>query len=197
MEINEKIPGWKDITTLIEVAKIVEQLLPNSRIVEIGSGLGRLTWTLSKNAPNGSIIYAIDCWNNNKLDVTNSRHCINCNENTLITEEEFLRQTRDCDNIIPIHKKFPFNWEYDKVDMIFIDADEDYEAQMSYLKQAFEMIKPNGVICGEDYSDKEWIKYHNNIPKFPGLVQAIHEMAKIHNKQVQFPHINTWLWRYV
>ena len=186
MEINEKIPGWKSISHLTTMAEIVQKLPLNARIAEVGSGLGRLTWVLSKNAPDGSIVYAIDTWEHLKLDKHNSEFCINCDENTIITKEEFLRHIDDCDNIVSIQKAFPFKWEHDKVDMIFIDAEEEYEIQISYLEQAFKMIKPNGIICGEDYNEQQ----------FPGLVQAVNEMSKIHNKEIQFPKY-TWLWRYI
>lgn len=189
--INEQIPGWKSTLALTEMAKIVQQLPLNSKIVEIGSGLGRLTWVLSKNAPEGSVVYAIDHWDHDRLDKNNSDYCVNSDENTIITKEGFLEQIFDCDNIIPIHKTFPFIWIGDKVDMIFIDADEDYENQMSYLNQAFEMIKENGIICGDDYCDPKY----NNTSQFSGLKRAVDEIAKKHNKQIFNPK-NTWLWVY-
>lgn len=184
--VNDSIPGWKSITALSEMAKIVQQLPLSAKIVEVGPGLGRLTWVLSKNAPKGSIIYAIDYWDHDRLDKNNSEFCINSDESTIITKEGFLLQMKGCDNVIPIHKAFPFEWEYDKVDLIFIDAEEDYDSQTSYLEQAFKMITPNGIICGDDYNEK-----------FSGLVQAVNEMAEIHNKQIQFLHPHIWLWRYI
>lgn len=51
-----------------------------------------------------------------------------------------------------------------KVDMIFLDADHDYESVRDDIKAWAPHVKSGGILCGHDYG-----------PTFPGVQDAVHE----------------------
>jgi hypothetical protein len=61
-------------------------------------------------------------------------------------------------------------------DFIYIDGDHSYAGVKQDLNMSMQKIKPNGLICGHDYT----IKY------FPGVVQAVDEFCKTQNLQINY-----------
>jgi len=63
-------------------------------------------------------------------------------------------------------------------DIVYIDASHDYQSVMNDIQAWLPKVKPEGVICGDDYIDG-----------WPGVVQAVndsfinHSISKIGNQQ--------------
>ena len=63
-----------------------------------------------------------------------------------------------CDNVvicrgdsIEVAKK----WDQGPIDFLFIDASHDYESVLKDLRAWVPLVKPGGVICGDDWNREE------------------------------------------
>lgn len=198
LNINYKIPGWKSYEALAEMAKIVQMLPDNSKIVEVGAGLGQMTWILAKNSPPGSTIYAIDKWPGTQFNKKNNPYCINCTPDMFNTEKLFKYNTNDCDNIISIKSLSPLsNWS-EMVDMVIIDVDHDEIMQQQNIEYWYQFINPNGIMCGDDYCPPSGAcpnVENDHEERFPEIRRAVERMAIKYNKKIINPG-NSWLWFY-
>jgi len=109
--------------------------------IEVGCLHGRSSYIISK-AINKGKLYCIDPWNG----VATSTQI----ETTL---NNFLRYTKDCDNIIPIQGYSPEvikDWNK-LIDFVFIDASHYNPNDLDNINFYLPKIKPGGIISGHDY----------------------------------------------
>lgn len=167
------IDGWMDEIDL----KIIEEwasIVPdNGVVVEIGSHLGRSSYCWAKSIPESAILYCIDHWQDitdTALNVTNRY-------------SKFLKNTKDCKNIIPIKGLAPrINYPNKLIDIFYIDSyhrnPNDLETILFFKK----FLKPNGLICGHDYTDQ-----------FPSVIQNVKLLEKLYNTKVElYPLSSQW-----
>jgi predicted O-methyltransferase YrrM len=64
-------------------------------------------------------------------------------------------------------------------DLIFIDANHDYDDVKADIANYFPLLSPSGLMFGDDYS-------------WPGVRKAVHEFAARHNLEVFSPNNRTW-----
>lgn len=146
------IPGWKNKMELNIVAELVKACNPYSTIVEIGSAAGRLTFVLSENASNGSIIYAIDLWANDLIFTGNGYMLDSEKTNTL---DYFLQFCKNCKNIKPIiGDSLIIEWNKE-IDLIIIDPDDGFGRNdlCEHLEKWYPYVKQNGIIIGYNFGD--------------------------------------------
>jgi hypothetical protein len=60
-------------------------------------------------------------------------------------------------------------------DIIYIDGDHSYNGVQSDLSISIEKIKPNGTICGHDYTTT-----------FPGVIQAVNEFCTKFDFEIEY-----------
>ena len=187
LKINNDIPGWKELEALVEMAKIVQTLPQNAKIVEIGCGVGRLTWVLSKNCPCGTV-YAIDKWSGRVFNPKNGPDEPYSYHDLLLTEDNFNIYTKDCDNIIPIHAKSPFfNWDFGNVDLAFIDVNDEYESVKDNIIFWQDKMNPKGILGGDDYeslSVKGFEDRWSDKIQHSETRNAVDDMAKMFNYKI-------------
>lgn len=78
------------------------------------------------------------------------------------------------DNTKIIIKRMTTNEFFDtveeKIDWVYVDADHSYEGCLNDLERSLEILKPGGIIFGDDYGGK------------PGVTKAVDEFMKKHPK---------------
>ena len=67
------------------------------------------------------------------------------------------------------------------LDLIYIDGSHDYKSVLKDIKAWYSRVKPNGIICGDDYNE------HWN-----GVVDAVNEFAEL--KKLIIEKIGTSQW---
>lgn len=144
------IPGWMDE---VELTWLAEQAAIHTRIVEIGSFLGRSCRALADNTR--GTVTAVDTWA--------IAHAAYGDIATLF--ERFQENMTGCDNLRIVRKLSAAAAQEladERFDMVFLDGDHSYEG----VKADIEAWKPlaTGLLCGHDYTDHE------------GVRQAVNEM---------------------
>lgn len=180
----------------------------NCKIIEIGSWAGGSAITICKaleKHSHNSKLFCIDNWTsylNSKDNDFNKWTYQTMNNATKKNKilKLFLYNIRAAkvDNMIHIFKGFSSDilpiLQSDKFDMIFIDGNHAFDNVMYDLKAAKDLVKENGIICGDDLElqyfeiDKNNIEnikntdlYFDNKNKkryHPGVTLAVHTFFK-------------------
>jgi predicted O-methyltransferase YrrM len=111
-------------------------------------------------------VYAIDAWD---FEV--------CNEGVLSTkalfglaEKTFDRRALEFPNIVKIKELSLIaatTFKRQSLDMVYIDANHDYESVLNDIKSWIPNVKYGGIVAGHDYTTSE--------PEY-GVVQAVNEV---------------------
>lgn len=150
MPYNPHISGWMPAIDLEYLELLASRVPPKGIIVEIGSFKGRSAWTLAKSCDPSVTVYCIDLWD----DAYQEIHPPKDGEPTPGTMyEEFLKNVKDCPNIIPIRgNSTQISWPKEKaVDLVFIDGDHDSPQVDQDLEVWVKRLKPGGVLTGHDF----------------------------------------------
>ena len=158
------IPGWMLPTELLWLA---EQASKHSRIVEIGSYLGRSTRALADNTP--GFVIAIDDWEGPR-DV----------EEKLKSEALYDSFRDNLDELVTIGIVIPFRAKHEseimgygypaylsknqRFDMIFIDGSHEYEDVKRDIAKWLPYLEKGGLMCGHDFA-----------PAYEGVRRAVCE----------------------
>jgi glycosyltransferase involved in cell wall biosynthesis len=70
-----------------------------------------------------------------------------------------------------------------KADLIYIDASHEVDDVYNDIAQYWELLKPNGVMLGDDYGDQNYI----------GVTTAVHKFAKERNLKLKTARDKWWL----
>lgn len=178
-QYNETIPGWSSPYDL----DILEQLassVPAGIIVEVGSMHGRSAYTLAKANPLADI-FCIDKWDNHREIINWEGY----SWDNLISTDVFTQWTKDCSNInvIQVQSVLDLQWTQ-SVDMVFIDAAHSNPVDWEYIEYWLPKIKPNGIICGHDYST-DW----------PDVIANVERLKQILNSPVKL-YKNSSIWSF-
>lgn len=150
MDMDRSILEIGSTTTYHECFEIWElaSCLPqNSILVEIGTGVGRVTAVLaSAVAGKGSIVHTIDDYSNPEKygiygDWSNKKAQENLSKLNLSGHVRFV-----IGNSVEIAKGFS-----DPIDMIFIDGDHLYSGICADIDAWYPLIKKGGIISGHDF----------------------------------------------
>lgn len=137
------ISGWM---TYKELKWLAKQAKKHSKIVEIGSYMGRSTRALADNT-NG-VVYAVDDFKGPRdMNLPSS-----IRDNLF---EIFINSTGD---LIQLGKIIPVaisheNIQVEKPDMVFLDGSHEYPDVKRDIKLWLEQLAPGGLICGHDYTN--------------------------------------------
>lgn len=102
------------------MAKLIQTLPWGSTIVELGSCAGRGTWTISRNAPFFSRVYAIDTWDD-PTELRGKGHQLEPNK--AADMKYFLSHMKDCRNVIPLQGNAHEMDFFKAIDCLIIDCD--------------------------------------------------------------------------
>lgn len=167
MPHNSRIPGWMNEIDLEYLELLASRVPPNGIIVEIGSFEGRSSWTLAKSCHPSVTVYCIDLWN----DAFQKKYTpIDGDAVRGPMYEQFLKNIKDCPNIIPIKgNSTDIDWPKErKADLIFIDGDHSSPQVDKDLNVWVERLTPKGALTGHDF----------NIKHFPDVCRAVIKLSK-------------------
>jgi hypothetical protein len=147
--------------------KLAKQVNPGVAI-EVGSWAGSTALTL---APHFSRLYCVDTFQgsdrlkpiaesaNSEVDGVFRVFCHNVRDRLMNSIIPCVGKSLEWANV----------WPY-SVDLIFIDADHEYEAVLADINAW--KVHCHGILCGHDYS-----------PMFPGVVRAVQESFQEFNTE--------------
>jgi predicted O-methyltransferase YrrM len=157
------IPGWMRDSELIWLANRAKEC---KVIVEFGCLFGRSTRALADNTD--GIVYACDPW---QKEYYKNNKTLGWAENVYPEFEANLIDHIRSEKVITV-KNFSYNFPYPvEADMVFIDADHEYDSVIKDIEIARRMIGPNAIIAGHDYGEHDW----------PGVKKAVDD---------SFSHVN-------
>lgn len=154
------IPGWMSEPDLLYLAHAASR---SSLIAEVGSWLGRSTAALAANT-HGQV-YAFDTW---RGSACHQPELAAHPENWLM--DEFLNNMRDLPNVRPrqmtsTEAAEACKLQAKKFDLIFIDADHEYESIKADILAWQPLLAENGILSGHDYA-----------ACWPGVRRAVEEL---------------------
>lgn len=164
--INLDIPGTTYFEDLIFLSLASNLLKPKSKLVDVGSFIGRSTFTMAS-IDQSFTVYAIDVWDESLLDIFDNDQ----EKKVLCSKQEFLRQMylNGISNVVPIQEKCPMKkWEHGKVDLVFIDANYGYNTIYDNILFWSKNVKSKHMICGTNYDNT----------MFPNVKKAVDDAAK-------------------
>lgn len=141
----------EDVDVVIGLADSVSadrvrySLVGSPFIVEVGAWTGCTTMQLAMNSYVRRV-YAVDVWNNREVFegfLENTKHCLFTMIHPLRGESVFWAS----------------HWpgEY-KADLIFIDAEHDYENVKADINAWWPHVISGGILCGHDYNTHEGVR---------------------------------------
>jgi len=148
IERADSIVGWMSIEELTWLAR---QARRHSRILEVGSWLGRSTAALSDNTE--GVVYAVDTFLGSP-ETNDDPSWKDHPEPWNWLWEEFKKNAAE--NIIParmqsVEAAAMFAKAGETFDMIFIDGAHDTESVKADIKAWRPLLAPGGLLCGHDY----------------------------------------------
>lgn len=155
------IDGWMSDRELYWLA---QKAMMNNTIIESGCYKGRSTKVLVYHCKGH--VYAVDPWNGPYYR-NDGTVLFNINDTIF---DEFKRNLAHHSNITIC--RGTLNDYIDilpPADMIFIDGDHRYEYVMNDIETARKLLKPNGLLCGHDYTHTDW----------PGVKQAVDDSFSV------------------
>jgi predicted O-methyltransferase YrrM len=139
-----------------ELNWLAERAASRSRIVEVGSYLGRSTAALSDNT--SGVVFAVDVWDDeaeNRTEVVQARYPHDGGQaQGGDTFAAFCKNKGG--NVTPLQMTSlaaanMFAEQGAKFDMIFIDASHDYESVKDDIIAWSPLLVEGGLLCGHDY----------------------------------------------
>ena len=157
------VPGLtnnKELDIIYEWARTVPE---NGVIVELGSFFGRTAVAFAEGSHPSVKIYCVDYFDKwvsylKPGDAPGDKPEEDFWELGKIfdKEQEFLKNTKDYKNIIPLKlKEGQMVYKYDKepVDVLFVDSAHQNPSDIANIMFFKKFVKRGGMICGHDYYD--------------------------------------------
>jgi predicted O-methyltransferase YrrM len=152
-----KIPGWM---TYDELEWLAHQAGRCASIAEVGSYCGRSTRALAEHT--AGILYAIDTWEGSSDFTVEEKGT----DGWLF--QEFTKNMSGLANVHPMRMtslEAAAALKGRQFDLIFIDAEHDYDSVKADIEAWRRLLKPGGTLCGHDY-----------IRSYPGVLKAVGEL---------------------
>jgi hypothetical protein len=148
-------------TPLVDTLSVVKAAIgfKSKKILEIGSYKGSTALLLAQNTPTDTHIWTLDVDPNHGSAYRGTIH-----------EPRIQRIVGRVNNEI-LKEHGPF-------DLIFVDADHDYESVFNHSTVAFNQLAANGVVLWHDYTQSSYL--HGGC----GVPEALHMAAKKFNRQI-------------
>ncbi len=185
------IDGWLFDSQMEFLTRCVRKLPQESRIVGIGVWKGKSTLTMAE-ACRGTHkkVYAVDPWVDYEQGGSNVGQRLgewgvnsfeevydscrkNCQDLQLETWIKVRRSTS---------REAAKSWSEGPVAMVFVDGGHDYEAGMDDLQSWVPLMRPRGIVCGDDWN-------------WESVSGAVKDFVNRAEYWLEFPCENTWLFR--
>jgi len=170
LNLNNDIPGWMGKNDLIVLATLASLVPNNSNILEIGSFLGRSTYTLFQNKPKDVSMTVVDpfkidkgyCLDKDVLDI-NDQSCsihkldkaieVSTYENSWRAGFE-LCIGKEIYNQLDVHTTDSRNFKIEKkYDMVFLDGSHIHADVMHDL---IKYSNFDNLLVGDNFGKKHW-----------------------------------------
>lgn len=144
------IEGWMSEA---ELTWLAEQAQTHTRIVEIGSWMGRSTRALADNTQ--GVLYAVDVWypdNVTSLDDANIFRTLLAGKPNNWLFEQFIHNMQGTD-VVTIGRQSTqaaVMLGDQRFDMIFIDGSHDYDSVKADILAWRPLLAKGGLLCGHD-----------------------------------------------
>ncbi len=167
-DMGISVNSEEDIACLKKLVKMVQQgTVEAAKVVEIGSWLGSTAIAM---ADAGAEVTCVDMWKDfgSSADIISALYRAHGEK----VYQTFLRNigTRKDRTIFPVRTTSQLaateRWHKDEqFDLVFIDANHDYDAVHQDIRLWFPRVREGGILCGHDFSDG-----------FPGVMKAVREL---------------------
>ena len=132
-----------------------------SDILELGCYRGRSTRAMLDNSE--ARLWCVDSWSG--IDEGGVQGRITITEDDY---RQFLENIEDVKERVTVMRMFTREafpiLPAATFDLVFIDADHDYQAVLFDIEHSIPLLKPGGMLCGHDYNERR-----------PGVAKAVHE----------------------
>jgi predicted O-methyltransferase YrrM len=173
ISIALETPGWATESELLWLAEQSANLKPDSRVIEIGTFLGRSALAIACNLePEESRLVCVDPYvdyGDPLMGPQPWEDIFGIAKETLAGYASLLREPSS---------RAAIRFHDHTIDMIFIDGDHSYSAVLADITAWERTIKPGGLICGHDYG------------VHPGVKQAVDESFSY--GRIKFPAGSIW-----
>jgi len=143
------IDGWMSKK---ELSWLAFQAKQHTKIAEVGSYLGRSTHAIASHTK--GVVYAFDDWKGPRD---------NPDKEPATVYERFVKNTRNCKNIVMIKTDHAEAAPPINCDMVFIDGSHEYKDVRRDIERWSKFIEPGGLLCGHDFGE-------------PGVEAAVKEL---------------------
>lgn len=173
---NLSIFGWMTESELQIIERWASAVKPNGVIVECGSHVGRSSYCWAKSCDPSVKVYCIDFFKENQN--------VLYQDEPLNMWQEFCKNTKECNNIIPLRGVSPTGIMYpgDKIDVFFIDAAHTNPDDYRNIRFFQKFFKKDTLICGHDYSTI-----------YPDVIENAKYLADFYKKELVL-YKGTLLW---
>ena len=182
IDIHKAVPiqGWMSNEELIWLAERASEVPAGGLIAEVGCWLGRTTRALIDNTK--ADVHSVDNWKGSPEHVEELKDkpkgwLFNCWCRNVVDRLGHNLHVWALDSLQAAEL---FRHQGLKFDMIFIDAEHDYNAVKLDIKAWSLVLKPGGLICGHDYGNS-----------WQCVKDAVDEMLPS-AKKVDHPRICIW-----
>jgi hypothetical protein len=173
------IPGFMHERELKIIEKWASKVPSNGVILELGSMMGRSSYCWAKSCDPSVKVYCVDLFRENFKFNKDGEETRNVN-----LWEEFNKNTKDIQNIIPIKGYSPRDIMYpgDKIDVFFMDANHSNPSDMENFLYYRKFFNKNVLICGHDYNTQS-----------PDVIENAKYFSEFYNKELML-YEGTSLW---
>ncbi len=169
MPYRTDIPGFMNIEELQTLEKWAKEIPQQGIIVEIGSFMGRTSWTLAQSCHPTVQVYCVDPWPLYRISDTMKQVMDDYREPYNYCFETFQHNTNECHNLSPLRgKSHEVPWPSDKkIDLVFIDARHQSPHVEQDLATWLPRLKPGGILAGHDYIPE----------RYPDVCRAVRDIC--------------------
>ena len=161
-----KIPGWFNQNDFIILKKLAKKIPENGTMVELGSFVGRSAVAWANTVKSGVKIYCVDSGQDFIYSEEELKQLIPKQYGNSWTLKEvtpkwdnFIKNIRNYNNIIPIKGRSPYDIEWDndnKIDLVFIDMahtrQKEFDDNINFW---WDHLADDGILCGHDFRLEE------------------------------------------
>ncbi|PCJ67792.1 MAG: hypothetical protein COA58_01250 [Bacteroidetes bacterium] len=154
-EVSLQDKNLKNCKVLAHRFDLLDKLPKNGVVAELGVEYGLFSKEILQRCEPYEL-YLIDTWPNKSIHEE-------CLKNTSLGERSYIQKTSI---------EYLNSLEENVLDWIYIDTDHTYGTTKAELEAAAKVVKPNGFICGHDYTS---ISY-GGLKRY-GVVEAVNEFC--------------------
>ena len=155
----------QNCTVLASRLDLLDVLPKNAVVAELGVEHGLFSKEIIQRCTPIKLVL-VDTWPDESI----KKECV---ANAMIPEKTFLQQTTSVEYLNSV--------DANTLDWVYIDTDHTYATTRAELEAAAKAVKPDGYICGHDYTS---INY-SGLKRY-GVVEAVNEFCVKHNYEFTY-----------